>query len=512
MPLTPLIGRDELLALIVGELGTHRLVTLTGPGGSGKTRLAIATATWMAAVDGEGRPEPVGAWFVDLSVVDTPMRVPDAVAAALGARDEAGRDAIDVVADEIGSSSILLVLDNCEHLVAGAAEIAGRLLARCARLRILATSRIALRIPAEATVAVPPLAGPEPGTGHTLAGLAERPASRLFLDRARARTGRAVAAADADAVARLCAELDGLPLAIELAAARTPLLTVPEIVDRLQTDLRLLRSPDPTAPARHRTVAAAVESSVDQLSAGARGLFDRLAVFAGGFDAEAGLAVGGPGPPNRLDALLEASLVEAVPSGGGSPRYRMLAPIRRHALDRLASRDGEASARRGHARYFLGLAERADSELRGANQGVWLARLRRDAANLRAAMGWLSEAGAAAEPYADLRLAAALASYCRLEGHYRDGRRWLAAALARHPDAPAPLRARAGAGAAMLAMLLCEYDAAAAFAEAARVACRVAGDLLGEARVELTLGSVARERGDYPASSAHLDAAARLFG
>jgi predicted ATPase/DNA-binding SARP family transcriptional activator len=513
VPLTPLIGRDQLLARVVTQLGTHRLVTLTGPGGSGKTRLAIATARRMAAAGTEGRPEPAAAWFVDLSVVETPMRVPAAVAAVLGARDEAGRDAVDVLADEIGSSTTLLVLDNCEHLVAGAAELAGRLLARCPRLRILATSRIALRIPPEATVPVPPLAGPEPGTGHTLAGLAARPASRLFLDRARARSGRAVAAADADAVARLCAELDGLPLAIELAAARTPLLTVPEIVDRLRADLRLLRSPDPTAPARHRTVAAAIESSVDQLSVGARGLFDRLAVFAGGFDAEAGLAVGGPGPPARLDALVEASLVEALPSDGGdgSPRYRMLVPIRRHAHHRLVSRDGEESARRAHARYFLGLAGRADGELRGANQGVWLTRLRGDAANLRAAMGWLSEAGAAAEPYGDLRLAAALANYCRLEGHYRDGRAWLAAALARHPGAPPQLRARAGAGAAMLAMLLCEYDAAATFADAARVACRVAGDHLGEARVELTLGSVARERADYPASSTHLDAAAQLF-
>jgi predicted ATPase/DNA-binding SARP family transcriptional activator len=604
VPLTPLIGREQLLTRVAARLRAHRLVTLTGPGGSGKTRLAIATATrltadphpgappppetghhltgsrtvgtaideappagappavpaggpiagatesagngWAGAGPADtgpvgaarngwagaggfrngatsrnggahalpGRPDTGPAWFVDLSSVESPTRVPEAVAAALGVRDEPGRDVVDTLADEIGAGATLLVLDNCEHLVPGCVELAGRLLRRCPRLRILATSRIALRLPEEATVAVPPLVVPRPGGAHTLDELSAHPASRLFLERARARSGRPLGDDDAGAVARLCAELDGLPLAIELAAARTPMLTVAEIVDRLRADLTLLRSPDPTAPARHRTVAAAVESSVDQLDAGARGLFDRLAVFAGGFDAEAALAVGGAGPPARLSALVEASLVEALPAadaGEPAPRFRMLVPIRRHALSRLAAGGGEEPARRAHARYFLGLAERADAELRGAAQAHWLARLRGDAANLRAAMDWLAGAGAATDAYGDLRLAAALANYCRLEGHYRDGRAWLAAALGRHPDAAAPLRARAGAGAAMLAMLLCDYDAAAEHAENARLACRTAGDRLGEARVEVTLGSVARERGDYRASSAHLDTAAYLF-
>jgi len=501
VPLTPLIGREELLATVTARLAAYRLVTLTGPGGSGKTRLAIASAS---------RSEP--AWFVDLSVVDDPGEVATAVAAALGVRDEAGRDTTDTLVAELGPVAGLLVLDNCEQVVAGAAALAARLLDGCPRLRILATSRVPLRQRAEVTVPVPPLRGPEPGGTHTIAGLAGHPASRLFLERARARSGRPVPEADADAVARLCAELDGLPLAIELAAARTPVLSVREITERLRADLSLLRSPDPTAPARHRTVATAVESSVDQLDLPSRALFDHLAVFAGSFDAEAAQAVAGAPAASRLPALVEASLVEAYrPAGDTNARYRMLVPIHRHALTRLRAGRREDEARHAHARHFLALAERADRELRGAAQRIWLARLRRDAANLRGAMGWLAGPDGARERYGDLRLAAALANYCRLEGYYRDGRAWLVGALTRHPDAPAALRAQAGAAAANLSMLLCDYRAAADHAEAARVACRAAGDPIGEARVELTLGSVARERAEYRASAAHLDAAARLF-
>ncbi|GAA4684882.1 AfsR/SARP family transcriptional regulator [Phytohabitans rumicis] len=495
VPLTSLLGRETLLDEIGARLGTHRLVTLVGPGGAGKTRLAIAAA------GGAGRPL---AWFVDLSAVDRPVRVPAAVAEALGLREEPGKESIDAIAEEVGDHDVLLVLDNCEHLVAGCGELAGRLLAACPGLRVLATSRAPLRADGEAIVPVPPLTLPASTAGLTLAELANHAATRLFLERAQARSGRPVPEGSADAVAQLCLELDGLPLAIELAAARTPLLSVSEIVARLRTDQRLLHSPDPTAPPRHRTVAAAVESSLEQLDAQVQAYFDRLAVFVGGFDRGAADAVRGGAGPEALDLLVDASLVEA-----NTGRYRMLMPIRRHALARLY---GDAPvARTAHAAHYLSVAESADADLRGHGQEAGLARLRAEAANLRAAMAWLGEARPSAIPYGDLRLATALAMFCRIEGHYREALDWLAAALARHPRAPKLLRAAAAADAAMLAMLLCDYPAAAEYAEVARVAYRAVGDQRAQARVEMILGSVARERAEYEESAAHLDKAAAIY-
>ncbi|GAA4446939.1 AfsR/SARP family transcriptional regulator [Phytohabitans houttuyneae] len=497
VPLTSLLGREALLDDIGARLAAHRLVTLVGPGGAGKTRLAIAAAR---AEDG-----PV-AWFVDLSVVERPGLVPSTVAETLGLREDPGLDPLDAIAEEIGTHDVLLVLDNCEHLVTGCGEMARELLARCPGLRILATSRAPLRAEDESVVPVPPLPLPATAAGLTLADLATHAATRLFLERAQARSGRPVPEGSADAVAQLCAELDGLPLAIELAAARTPLLSVSEIVARIRTDQRLLHSPDPTTPPRHRTVAAAVESSLEQLTPDVQRFFDRLAVFAGSFDAAAADAVraGTGADPTALDQVVNASLVEA-----NAGRYRLLMPIRRHALARLHAE--VPAARTAHAAHYLRVAESADADLRGHAQEAGLSRLRADAANLRAAMAWLAEARPTAVPYGDLRLATALAMFCRVEGHYREARGWLAAALARHPRAPALLRGAAAADAAMLAMLLCDYPAAAEYAGTARAAYRALGDRRAEARVEMILGSVARERAQYEASAAHLDKAAAIY-
>ncbi|MFY1686768.1 ATP-binding protein [Plantactinospora sp. WMMB782] len=579
VPLTALLGRDALLHVVAERLDRHRLVTLTGTGGAGKTRLAVAAA-------GAVTDRPV--WFVDLTAVESPVRVPQAVAAALGVPD-VGRDVVETLAADLGPDRALLVLDNCEHLVSGCAELVDRLLSRCPGLRVLATSRIALRLGVESLIRVPALGVPEVGAGHSLAALAAHPATRLFLERARDCAGRPVPEASAEAVVRLCAELDGLPLAIELAAARTPMLTVPEIVGRLRTGVRLLRSPDPRPADRHRSVAAAVESSLCLLDTDARRLFDRLAIFTGGFDAEAARSIGGPSAPAALTALVEASLVEPLPSGpaphagtsgpgqsgpagksgsgdvthagvsgpgdvthagtsgpgqsgpagksgsgdvtpagksgpgdvthagaagpgeGGQPRYRMLEPVRRYALDRLVGSGAEVAARQALARYCLQLAQHADARLRGAARDRWLARLRAEEPNLRSAMTWLAEAGAAGPAHGDLRLAAALAMYCRLAGNYREGHAWLATALARHPDAPAALRCRAGIGAAMLAMLACDYPAATRHAELARAACRATGDRRAEAQLAQILGSVAREQARYAESAAQLATAGAIF-
>jgi predicted ATPase/DNA-binding SARP family transcriptional activator len=475
-PLTSLLGRDAVVRRVTDLLARQRLVTLTGPGGCGKTRLAVAAGSRWAG----GRVV-----FADLSgVSDDPAT---ALAAVLGARDDSGPDALAAVTDRLRGRHVLLLLDNCEHLAAACGRLVEQVLRRCPDASVLCTSRTPLRIADEVVVAVPTLP--------------KAAAARLFRDRALARCGRPVPASSDVAVAELCAELDGLPLAIELAAARTPVLTVPEIVARLRTDLRLLRSPDPTAPERHRTLAAAVESSVGQLDPGAQALFRRLAVFADGFDAAAAVGVGGTG--DGLRALVAASLVE--PAGS---RYRMLSTIRRIAGERLVAAGEEAAARRAHAAHFLAEAERAEPLLHGPDQDRWQSALRADRANLTVALAWLSGPGAETVPHGDLRLAAALTTFCHLEGAYREGRGWLRAALARRPGAPPDLRARAGIGAALLAMLLCEYPEAIGHATRAREDCRLAGDRRGEARAETLLGAIARERAEYADSSAHLDAAA----
>jgi predicted ATPase len=478
VPLTTLVGRDELLGLLVQRTAVGRLVTLTGTGGTGKTRLALAVADRLSPA----------ARFVDLSAVAAGDLI-SAVCASLGVRDDPAQDPLDAIAAEFGAEQVLLVLDNCDHLAAGCADLVRRLLARCPRLAVLATSRRALGFAEETVVSVPPLDA--------------RHAVELFLERAQARSGRPAPPASAPAVAELCAELDGLPLAIELAAARTAALAVEEILSRVRADLRLLRSPAPTMPQRHRTLTAVVSSSLARLTDPERRLLGRLAVFAGTFDRDAAAAVwpGGGEPP--LAPLVAASLVDEV-QHAAVPRYRLLRTIRR-AVREIAVGD-EADARRAHAAYYLDLAERAEPRLFTTDQEEWAARLAADWPNLCAAMAWFAAGG---DPeHGDLRLAAALTTHCHLRGQYRDGRAWLAAALARNPAAPAGLRARARAGAAMLAMLLCDYPAAAEYAEGARRDFRTVGDRRGEARVEMTLGSVARERGEYARSAAHLDAAA----
>ncbi|WP_213453960.1 AfsR/SARP family transcriptional regulator [Rhizomonospora bruguierae] len=506
IPLTSLIGRERLLSEVAGALGDARLVTLTGPGGCGKTRLAVAAA--RRAVDDPSSRR--SAAFVDLAAVDRADRVPAAVATALAVRDEPGLDPVSgIVARYSSGPAPLVVLDNCEHLLGACADLVDRLLDRCPGVRVLATSRSPLRIRGEKVVAVPPLSTPHPGQGHTLDGLAEYPASRLFLDRARDRTGRPLPESAAAAVAALCAELDGLPLAIELAAARTSVLDVPQIAARVRADLRLLSSSDPTAPERHRTLTAAVESSVDLLSPPSRALFARLAVFPGTFDRAAAVALGSPGAPpdpsEALDELVRASLVE--PAGGHETRYRLLGTVRRVAQLALFAAGDEPAARSAHAGHYLAVAERCDAELAGPELPRALAVLGTEWPNLLAATAWFA-AEQAGGGYGDLRLATALASYCRLRGHYRDGRGWLAAALDRNRAAPPALRAPAAIGAAMLAMLLCDYPAAAGHAERARADCERIGDRRGRARAESILGSIARERGEYAASAEHLDLAA----
>lgn len=380
LQLTRFVGREDELARISGALATARLVTLTGPGGAGKTRLAIEAARTRADV-----------CFVDLAPLTEGSRVPYAVLAALGVREgfrtPAG-DGTDRLLAALQEREALLVLDNCEHLVDDAARLSALLLATCPGVRVLATGRESLGITGEVLVPVPPLAAD--------------PAVRLFLDRARlVRPGFEGHARVPD----ICAALDGLPLAIELAAARLRTLTPDELADRLDDRFRLLSRGDRSKAPRHRTLRAVVEWSWDLLDEEERELARRLTVFSGGATLDAVEAVCGPAhPEDLLASLVEKSLVEA--SGG---RYRMLETIRAFAA---GQRTGEADLRDAHAGHFLRLAERAEPCLRGAGQVPWLARLDTEHDNLHTALSHLI----ATDPPAALRMTAALTWFRRLRG------------------------------------------------------------------------------------------------
>ncbi|WP_412540369.1 BTAD domain-containing putative transcriptional regulator [Longispora sp. K20-0274] len=394
--LTSFVGRAEELERIGALLGGTRLVTLTGPGGAGKTRLAIEAS-------GLGRGEVC---FVDLAPLGDGAEVPQAVLAALGLREggllpsTAGpADPTDRLVAALTDRSVLLILDNCEHVIDHTARLTHRLLGACPGLRVLATSREALGITGEALCPVRQLPLPPPGTPAGRA--ADYPAVRLFADRAAAvRPDFALDGDTVDAVLRICAALDGSPLAIELAAARLRSLTVAEVDARLDDRFRLLSRGSRTAAARHQTLRAVVEWSWDLLTDEEKTLARRLTVFTGGLTPDDAVAVCGlPDVDELLADLVDKSLVED--SGG---RYRMLDTIRVFCAERLAESGEEETFRRAHAEHFLAVARRADAYLRGREQLTWLARLRTEHPNLQAATRWAAQA----DPALALRLVAAL--------------------------------------------------------------------------------------------------------
>ncbi|MEV5828437.1 BTAD domain-containing putative transcriptional regulator [Spirillospora sp. NPDC052242] len=407
--LTSFVGREDAVRHVGGMLAAGRLVTLLGPGGAGKTRLAVEAA---AREDGE-------VCFVDLAPVGR-GDAGRALLAALGLRESAMRqapgerpaDPVERLTAALAGRRMLLVLDNCEHVVAEAAGLARRLLAGCPSLRVLATSREVLGVTGEAVWPLPPLALPPPGTPP--GELTGYPAVRLFADRAAAvRPGFAVDASNAADVLRICAALDGLPLAIELAAARLRSLPVGEVAARLGDRFRLLSRGDRTAAPRHQTLRAVVEWSWDLLGADEQTLARRLTVFAGGFTVAAAADVCGLEYADEVLAeLVDKSLVQLEPHGGGD-RYRMLDTVRAFCAERLADAGEDERFREAHAAHFLDLALRADPHLRAADQLAWLDRLAADHANLHAALRRCVESGDAARA---LRLIAALSWYWWLRG------------------------------------------------------------------------------------------------
>jgi predicted ATPase/DNA-binding SARP family transcriptional activator len=430
--LTSFVGRSGELARIGALLAAGRLVTLTGPGGAGKTRLAIEAGGRQA---GE-------VCFVDLAPIGAGVEVPMAVLAALGLREAgllgaAGASGAPAppplrrLTAALAGRRLLLILDNCEHVLDEAAGLTHRLLGGCPQLRVLATSREPLGITGEALCPVARLGTP---TGETSAEAAvDYPAVRLFADRAAAvRADFAVHAGNLAAVLRICTALDGLPLAIELAAARLRSLPVSEVAGRLDDRFRLLSRGDRTAAPRHRTLRAVVEWSWGLLDPSERWLAQRLTVFAGGATVPAVASVCGLDPAGAADLL--ASLVDKSLLEPAGERYRMLDTVRAYGAERLAESGAEDALRRAHASYFLALALEAGPWLRRAEQVEWLARLSAEQANLQAALRW----AVAADPALALRLTAAQCWYWYLRGLTSEGTPLARELLARLGSSPAP--------------------------------------------------------------------------
>jgi predicted ATPase/DNA-binding CsgD family transcriptional regulator len=420
--LTSFVGREQEVADLRNLLTREaRLLTLTGPGGSGKTRLALTVSSGLS-----GRFED-GVWWVELAPISDPALVPQAVAQALMIREEPGRPMTETLARDLAPTRLLLVMDNCEHLISSCARLANVVLSACPGVRILATSREALAVEGEIAWPVQPLSVPKPG--NLGAGELEHyEAVRLFVERARYRKPDFVLDdRNAAPVAEICGRLEGIPLAIELAAARIGTLAAAQISSRLERSLKLLTSADRSAPERQRTLRAALDWSYELLGTDERELFGRLSVFAGGFTLEATEAVGAGGQIEEtaildiLTLLVDKSLVLVV-GRNGEARYRLLEPVSQYAREKLRETGEESQARMRHAEYYLALAEEAEPELSGAREGEWLEQLEAEHDNFRAALGFSLEGG---DGGLGLRLAGVLGGFWYKRGYLREGRWWL---------------------------------------------------------------------------------------
>jgi non-specific serine/threonine protein kinase len=488
--LTSFVGREREVAAVADLLRREgvRLVTLTGPGGVGKTRLALRVAEDLEAAFADGVA------FADLTPLADPALVAPTVAQTLGVREAGDRPVAERLADALRDRRLLLVLDNFERVVE-AAPLVTALLAGCARVKALVTSREPLRLAAERVVAVPPLPLPDPAIPTR--ELAASEAVRLFVERAQAaRADFALTGANAPAVAEVCRRLDGLPLAIELAAARVAHLPPAALLARLERRLPLLTGGSRDLPARQRTMRDAIAWSDDLLNAAEQALFRRLAVFAGGFGLEAAAAVAGEIGVDVLDgvaSLVAKGLLRQEDGPDGEPRYRMLETVREFGLERLEASGEAESIRRNHALVFLALAEAIrDAFWHGASD-AWWARLPPEHENCRVALAWTLARG---ETDLALRLASALEPLWWVLGHHGEGRQWLDRALDLDDGEPSLSRVRALVVASRLACFLGDLGSAGQRAEAARAQARAIGDQEGTGHALFQLAFVAVQRNE----------------
>lgn len=508
LELTSFIGRERETAEIKRTLAKSRMVTLVGGGGSGKTRLALHVAAEL--VDAY----PDGTWLVEFGSLGDASLVPHTVAVALRVREEPETPLTASITTALRRKSLLLVLDNCEHVITDVSALADLMLKTCAGLRILATSRQALAVPGETLWLVPSLSMPERQRAPVSAEqLVNFDAVRLFLERAASmQPGLAMTPASSAAIVEVCRHLDGIPLAIEFAAARTKVLSVEQIAARLDDRFRLLTGGARTAPPRHRTLQGAMDWSYDLLSVKEQLLLRRLSVFAGGWTLEAaeevcaGETLQADAVLDMLTQLVDKSLV-LVETRISDPRYRLLESVRQYAQGKLAGSGEAGEVRRRHAAWFMTLAEHAGPELSGANQAAWQERLEVDLDNFRAAMQWSLEDP---ETDAGVRIAGALHWFWYVRGYFSEGVKWLETALAATNRASEAARARALQAAGSLMLSMRRYDRAAAFAAESRAVFEKANDPRGVALACTLSGYVALDRGDYVAARLHLDEALGL--
>ena len=489
---TPLVGREREVAEIADRLRSEevRLLTLTGPGGTGKSRLALQAAADLLEEFEDG------VFFVALAAITNPELLPSTIAGPLGVKESAEQPLTETLKSYLREKELLLLLDNFEQVLEGT-PVVGELIAACPKLKVLATSRIPLRLYGEQEYLVPPLALPDPRVLPPVKVLTQYEAVRLFVERARAvMADFAVTNESAPAVAEICARLDGLPLAIELAAARIRVLPPHKMLERLGDRLKLLRGGARDLPTRQQTLRGTIDWSYELLNEEEKTLFRRLAVFSGGRTLEAIEEI--CDPEGELDALegasslLEKSLLRQEGGPGGEPRFVMLETVHEYAREKLQESGEAEEIKRAHAEYFLALAEEAEPELKGPDQLEWLERLEAEHDNMRAALAWFLESD---ETETTLRLAGALWWFWHLHGHASEGLGWLEPLL--HGEGSRAAMARVLHGAGWMAEGQGDYVRAMSLYEEGLALFREAGDDANVAVIAINMGYAAMTQGDH---------------
>jgi predicted ATPase/DNA-binding CsgD family transcriptional regulator len=492
------VGREKELAEVRRLLRETRLLTLTGPGGCGKTRLAgVAAGEQLQWFDD-------GVLLVELAPLSDPSYVPQAVASVLGVREQPGHMLREILSDHLRTKELLLLMDNCEHLIGACAELVEALLRTCPGLRVLATSREALAVAGEVAWPVPSLSLPDLRRLSDTDGLLQNESVRLLVERTIAvKPTFTLSEQNAPAVAQICYRLDGIPLALELAAARAKALSVEQIVGRLDDTFGLLFAGSRTAMRRHKTLQATMDWSHELLPEEERVLFRRLSVFSGGFTFEAteaicaGEGIEGDEVLKLLSHLVDKSLV-AVREEGGETRYHLLETVRQYGREKLDESGDEDEVGGQHVDFYVRLAEEAERELSGPGQVRWLTRLQTEHDNLRAALSWSLGEGGRAE--CGVRLAAALWPFWFVRGYLSEGRRWIESAVARTDTSATLARAKALHGAGVIATFQDDCGRAKALIEEGVVLFRALGDKEGIAYSLVSLCTVAMscQRADIP--------------